>query len=324
MTSAVQDQDQHPGDAAAPAEAASDAAAAGIRLDLHPALAVLGFYDGVYVVVSDMPMGARLSAGRSNGNFTWSLLPAELEDLSLVLPDGRSEAVLTVSIVTPDPDGYEFASTAAQFNVLVAEGISTVPFSSLRRIEPQHYRQDWSCLVQRAVEAERLRLDRVRAPGGPPAADRPAALLAGHAVATASVAPLTAEQEAAVQARLLAAARIEWRAEEEARFQRARAQWQAEAEDTWVRRSAELAERHARELRDAETRWHAREQERFIVNEALWSARLAAQEIHWRSEESQRFAAAIVNWRMKVRTERWRRAACWFAFAVTIGSLMIA
>jgi hypothetical protein len=316
-------QDQHPGDAAAPAEPANDAPGQTIRLDLHPALAVLGYYDGVYVVVSDMPIGARLSAGRSNGDFTWSLLPAELEDLSLVLPSGRSEAFLTVSIVTPDPDGYEFASTAAQFNIIVGEGISTVPFSSLRRIEPDHRRQGWPGVVQRAVEAERSRLGRILGDDRQidsldrslPAMDARVATTAAHSAA---------EQEAMIQARLLAAARIEWRVDEELRFERARAQWQAEADEAWTRRAAELAERHARELRDAEARWHAREQERFIVNEALWSARLAAQEIGWRSEESQRFAAAIVNWRMKVRAERWRRAACWFAFCVTIGSLLLA
>src|SRR5262245_10318122 len=84
----------------------------GIRLDLHPALAVLGYYDGVYVVISDLPADARLSAGRSNTNGTWSLLPHELEDLSVILPQGgKSELFLTVSIATPDPDGYEFAST---------------------------------------------------------------------------------------------------------------------------------------------------------------------------------------------------------------------
>jgi hypothetical protein len=299
---------------------AADPAGQPIRLDLHPALAVLGYYDGVYVIISDMPVGARLSAGRSNGNFTWSLLPAELEDLSLTLPSERPDAVLTVSIVTPDPDGYEFASTSAQFNIIVADGISTIPFNSLRRIDP-HHQQDWPGVLQRAVDAKRAQFhpnpegDTRAAPAWPTLGIRE------REPVPAAPAQATIEQGAA---RLLAAARIEWRADEEARFARARAQWEAEAGDMRTRLADELVERHAQDLRDAEARWHVREQERLIVHEALWSARLAAQEIHWRSEESLRFAASIANWRMKVRAERWRRAACWFAFTITMGSLMLA
>jgi hypothetical protein len=321
MEAAVQD---HPApDETSRAEAAAELPGRPIRLDLHPALAVLGYYDGVYVVISDMPHGARLSAGRSNGNFTWSLLPAELEDLSLILPDERPDVVLTVSIITPDPDGYEFASTSAQFNIIVADGVSTIPFNSLRRIEP-HHQQDWPGLLQRAVDASRARFNSHAEDGHHAAPARLApAVREGEAAPTAA-APAAVEQDAAAEARLLAAARLEWRADEEARFARARARWEAEVGDARTRLVEELAERHAQDLRDAEARWHVREQERLIVHEALWSARLAAQEIHWRSEESLRFAASIASWRMKVRAERWRRAACWIAFSVTMGSLLLA
>ncbi|MGE0119209.1 MAG: hypothetical protein AB7S71_06690 [Dongiaceae bacterium] len=301
-------------------EVATDPAGQTVRLDLHPALAVLGYYDGVYVVISDVPVGARLSAGRSNGNFTWSLLPAELEDLSLTLPSERLDVVLTVSIVTPDPDGYEFASTSAQFNIIVADGISTIPFNSLRRIDP-HHQQDWPGVLQRAVEAKRAQFH-PNPEGGPEAPAWPAPTIREREAVPAAPAQATIERDAATQ--LLAAARIEWRADEEARFTRVRAHWEAEACNERTRIAEELAARHAQELRDAEARWHVREQERLIVHEALWSARLAAQEIHWRSEESLRFAASIANWRMKVRAERWRRAACWFAFTITMGSLLLA
>lgn len=299
-------------------DVAADGLGQPIPLDLHPALAVLGYYDGVYVVISDVPIGARLSAGRSNGNFTWSLLPAELENLSLVLPASRTEVMLTVSIITPDPDGYEFASTSAQFNILVADGVSTVPFSSLRRIELPH-RQDWSGQVQHAGKAKRSRLESIL--GDDVHADTN---IARQMAGSGATAPRPAEHDAATEARRLAAARIEWRADEAARMARARANWEAEAEDLWIRRAAELAERHARELREAEARWHARELERVVVTEAMWSARQAVQEVSWRSEESLRFAAALAHWQTKVRGERWRRAAAWFVFSLTIGSLMLA
>jgi hypothetical protein len=292
-----------------------------IRLDLHPALAVLGHYDGVYVVLSDLPIGTRLSAGRSNANLTWSLSPAELEELTLTLPDGRTEIVLTASVVTPDPDGYEFAYTSAQFNIVVADGRSTIPFNSLKRIEPHHH-QDWPGLVQRAADARRLQVDARLNDDRDAALRRPTGTNANSARAAEAYA--AAGHDAAAEARLLAAARAEWQADEEARLMRARAQWEIEAADTWARLSAEMAERHDREIKEAEARWHGREQERLTINDALWSARLAAQEIHWRSEETQRFAAAIGSWRTKLRSERWRRAACWLAFSVTTGALLLA
>lgn len=294
-----------------------------IRLDLHPALSVLGYYDGVYLVISDLPAGARLSAGRSNNNGTWSLLPDELENLTIVPPeDGKDEFLLTVSIATPDPDGYDFASMTAQFHVHVAGGTSTVPFNSLKRIEPQQpQQQEWPDLVQRAVQLSRTRLQTILGEGSSQSKEEPAPALP---VIDASAALPPDEDAAAWQARQLAAERAEWRAEEEARFARTREQWWADAEELWAARAAELADRHARDLREAEERWQAREQERGAVTEALWSARLAASEIQWRGEEAGRFAQAVANRNMKQRTERWRRAACWVAFAIAVGSMLVA
>jgi hypothetical protein len=293
-----------------------------IRLDLHPALAVLGYYDGVYVVISEMPAGTRLSAGRSNTNGTWSLLPDELENLTIMPPEGgKDEFLLTVSIATPDPDGYDFASMTAQFHVHVAGGTSTVPFNSLKRIEPQQQQQEWPDLVQRAVQLSRTRLQTILGDEASHRTSDPAPLLPAMDPSAA----LPPDEDAVVwQARQLAAERAEWRSEEEARFARTREQWWADAEELWTARAAELADRHARELREAEDRWQMREQERSAVTDALWSARLAASEVHWRSDESERFASAMTHRRAKLRTERWRRAACWVAVAVAIGSMLVA
>jgi hypothetical protein len=293
-----------------------------IRLDLHPALAVLGYYDGVYVVISEMPAGTRLSAGRSNTNGTWSLLPDELENLTILPPeDGKDEFLLTVSIATPDPDGYDFASMTAQFHVHVAGGTSTVPFNSLKRIERQQQQQEWPDLVQRAVQLSRTRLQTIL--GGETSHDKSEPAPALPVIDPSAALP--PDEDAMVwQARQLAAERAEWRAEEEARFARTREQWWADAEELWAARASELAERHARELMAAEDRWQAREQERAAVTDALWSARLAASEVQWRSEESERFAHAFANRNSKLRLERWKRAACWVALAVAIGSMLVA
>jgi hypothetical protein len=293
-----------------------------VPLDLHPALSVLGYYDGVYLVISEMPAGTRLSAGRSNTNGTWSLLPDELEGLTITPPeDGKDEFLLTVSIATPDPDGYDFASMTAQFHVHVAGGTSTVPFNSLKRIEAQPQTQEWPDLVQWAVQLSRTRLQTILGEDSSRPLSEPAP---AQPVIDASAA-LPPDEDAVVwQARQLAAERAEWRAEEEARFARTREQWWADAEELWAARAAELADRHGREMREAEDRWQVREQERAAVTDALWSARLAASEVHWRSQEAERFAAAMAHRRMNLRTERWRRAACWVAIAVAIGSMLVA
>src|SRR5499425_131507 len=201
-----------------PAEAGNQRQA--IRLDLHPPLAVLGYYDGVYVVIGDMPAGARLSAGRSNTNGTWSLLPDELENLTILPPeDGKDEFLLTVSIATPDPDGYDFASMTAQFHVHVAGGTSTVPFNSLKRIEPQQQQQEWPDMVQRAVQLSRTRLQTVLGdePSHEPAPAVPPI--------DASAALPPDEDAAAWQFCQHAAERAEWQADEEARFARTHEQW---------------------------------------------------------------------------------------------------
>lgn len=268
-----------------------------VELDLHPALSVLGFFDGVYIVVSELPMGARLSAGRCNGDFSWSLLPEELDGLRLTLSNPEfSECVLTVSVVTPDPLGYDFASTTAQFNVFVSAGTSTVPFNSLRRVESVQH-GDWTRKIQRAR--------------GSQAACNPA-----------TAQPATGDPSA--DDKRLADAQAEWRAEEEFRLGRTRARWEAEAEAKWVQWAAELARRHEQDLRDNETRWRGREGERVAVADANWSARLAANEIRWRAEEAERIGAAIAQLQERTRTERWRRVAGWLLFSVTIGSMVLA
>src|SRR5262249_26397017 len=120
--------------------------------ELHGAFSVVGGVDGIYIVVADMPLGVRLSAGRCNSDFTWSLAPDEIEDLSVIVPDSaEQEFTLTVRVVTPDPDGYDFASTTAQFNVVVGPGGSAVPFNSLKRIEPLEPR-DWPVIVRSAYD----------------------------------------------------------------------------------------------------------------------------------------------------------------------------
>jgi hypothetical protein len=91
-----------------------------VPLDLQSLFLQVGAVDGIYVVVEDVPAGIRLSAGRYNGNDTWSLAPGQLDGLQAILPPDRIEPfVLTVRILIPDPGGYDYASTAARCELIV-------------------------------------------------------------------------------------------------------------------------------------------------------------------------------------------------------------
>ena len=91
-----------------------------VPLELQDLLLQVGSVDGIYVVVEGVPAGARLSAGRFNGDDTWSLAPGELDGLMVILPITRTEPFpLSVRILTPDPGGYDYASTTARFEIVI-------------------------------------------------------------------------------------------------------------------------------------------------------------------------------------------------------------
>ena len=91
-----------------------------VAIDLYDPLLRLGAIDGVYIVVEDIPPGVRFSAGRFNGDDTWSLGPGEIDGLRTILPSHLDAPfTLTVRVLTPDPCGYDYASTTAKFDVVV-------------------------------------------------------------------------------------------------------------------------------------------------------------------------------------------------------------
>ena len=281
---------------------ASGEAGRAIGHELHAALSVLGVVDGIYIVVADMPLGARLTAGRCNSDFTWSLTPEEIEDLRVVVGDiGAPEFTLTVRVVTPDPDGYDFASTTAQFNIVVGPTGSVVPFNSLKRIEPLEPR-DWSAVVQSAY-------------------DRHLSQLVGTAVderelqparrRTAAPADVRCDQDAPdlhtilPETRQLAAARHEWEAEEAIRLARSHTRWEVEAEEIWRLRANDLARYYEERLAESEARWRLREAERIAAIDASWATRLVAAEARWRAEQPQQAGTSSAT--RQPRLSRYRR-----------------
>src|SRR5262249_38214092 len=95
-----------------------------VAIDLQSALIRLGAIDGIYVVLEGIPSGVRFSAGRYNGDDTWSLAPGEFEGLHAYVPDARrGPFALRVRVLTPDPCGYEYALTSGTFDIVVTPGI---------------------------------------------------------------------------------------------------------------------------------------------------------------------------------------------------------
>ena len=218
-----------------------------VALDLHHPLLQVGATDGVCVVVEDVPARIRLSAGRCNGNDTWSLAPGELDGLHAILPPDLIEPfLLSVRILTPDACGYDYASTTAKFEIIVLP--------------------DRESAV--AVAARSL----TRAPAWPRSRPAQPALQSDS---------ITADDPR------LAAARAEWQVEEEIRFGRARRYWESTEEERWLARESELRAQLATELAEVETRWARRESNRVAAVEAHWGARLAASQARWRAHEEQ-------------------------------------
>jgi hypothetical protein len=212
-----------------------------VAVDLQSPLMQLGAIDGIYVVVEGIPPGVRFSAGRYNGDDTWSLAPGELEELHAFLQGERTDPfALTVRVLTPDPCGYDYASTTATLDVVVTPG--AIP-SAITAIPRQLQVRPLGFLVAppddpRAAEDRRLAAARAEWQAEEaPRLERARAQWEAAARAQWSV------EEAALKARHaadLAAAESRWRHREAARIAAAEALWN-------VRAAATAATQHAME-----------------------------------------------------------------------------
>jgi hypothetical protein len=112
MMAAIEALNGEAGDARTAAAAGGRGHRRFILLDLRAASpSRLGGPDGIHIVVKKMPTGARLSAGRRNGNLSWSLSSDELDGLQLILP---AQAVCAAHAHPgARSGGYDFASTGA-------------------------------------------------------------------------------------------------------------------------------------------------------------------------------------------------------------------
>jgi hypothetical protein len=219
-----------PWDPVADADSTADPGAGARRavaIDLQDALLRLGAVDGIYIVVGEIPAGVRLSAGRFNGDDTFSLGPGDVDGLQAVLPPGLTRPfTLRVRILTPDPCGYEYASTSAEFTVSVdpETAVAVVPAASDVDVAPP--RADVAQDDARAAAERRL---------------------------AAARAEWQAEEE-----HRFARCRARWEADEEERWRARQAALQAECAAALAAAEAEWRRREAAHLAAVEAQWSAR------------------------------------------------------------------
>src|SRR5215475_2294716 len=213
-----------------------------IAIDLETAVSKLDLPDSVIVRVEDMPAGARLSAGsgssaqltadndRDPGN-VWSLRLSELRDLHLLTaPSEQTSYPLTIRILLPDPDGYDYATTVAKFDMLVTDTETVSAFDHLQTDE--RGASDPSLVHLRNIIGK----SRAKTDGKPakralnlidPSASRPP----DEQRSTAALQSLLDEEDRReAERQRLADAEAEWKALEERRLAAAREEWEKEAQ----------------------------------------------------------------------------------------------
>jgi hypothetical protein len=209
-----------------------------VAIDLYDPLLRLGAIDGVYIVVEDIPPGVRFSAGRFNGDDTWSLGPGEIDGLRTILPSHRDAPfTLTVRVLTPDPCGYDYASTTAKFDVVVTPDSGSSAVAGVT--------------------------DPMEPPAGPSLPEADDAKATEQRRLAAARAEWAAEEEFR-----LARSRAQWEATEQER-------WLVRETDLGAQHAAALADAEARwkqretnRIAAVEAQWSAR----LVASEARWRA----------------------------------------------------
>jgi hypothetical protein len=233
------------------------AAARRIRLELLPSLKSLGVSDDAYVVIGNVPAGAHLSAGYGNADRSWLVPATEFNQVDIVAPDdGTQTLVLTVRVVSLDPDRDSFASTIARFDIHIAPD-GEVSTSTPRRpvAEANQPRTTFPAIPGRPVVVNRSRADRYL-PLVDSEAELPQDVLeASHALNHATV---TGRDEG-----------------EAARFARAMARWQAQELQRWAYREAQMIRRQQQEMAGMAARLRVVDGGRDVGLDERWSSKFA-------------------------------------------------
>lgn len=239
----------------------------GVPLEILPLLAPFKKRGQLTVRVEKLPIQARLSAGRNNGDRSYSLMMHELEDLEYLAPEGTDpRPVLSVRIITLD-DGD--ASTIAVRELPVEFGGEELGEIDLANISNEELKRliEELTRVKSTLSIREAELNEVRAKGAAPGKLPPGAIDAE-----------------------LVDARAAWKAEMEEKVAKVKAEAAANLERSWTAWQAEQKQKSKAEsgvdIDKERARW---QQESATV--------LAEARREWKAEEERRLAAAETKWR---------------------------
>lgn len=242
--------------------------------------------DNCFIAFDNLPFGVRLTSGVTNDDATWLLTPRQLEEVALVVPSAEMEDFdVSVRIVMLDPDGYDFATTIARMDVLAR--VEPGPRGVAPPVELDFRRfcggaTGWfQARFGTTEEVPTLRL-----------VDSEEELLPGGQAASGGADG--AEPRLGVIEQMMMAARVEWEAEENARFSRAQEQWRELEDQRRAIQNIEAEDRLNRLLEEAAEQWEVHESERLFTAERAWQAaeneRLAAHDARWQAKMAQVFS----------------------------------
>lgn len=265
----------------------------GIPLDLVPLVSPYKGKGRLTLRIERMPRAARLSAGRNNGDNSWSLTLDELEGLEYLLPEGSHPAhTLALRVISRDDVG---ASTLVVFDLPISPNtVGSQPAAAQRAVP---------AVVASVGDKMQLRDELAKAV---------AALAARESeLSEARRRSERAEAEIALKAGALAEARATWKADTDARIaaiaakavsdlEHGRNAWQAEENA----RIDELEARAQTRMAQARESWRREMQDALSQAESLWQRgeadRLAALEKQWQAQANK----AIAEARAEMDTQR--------------------
>jgi len=239
----------------------------GVPLDLLPLLQPFKKRGRLSVRVEKLPIQARLSAGRNNGDRSYSLMMDELDDLEYLAPEGTDpRPVLSVRIISLD-DGD--ASTMALREVTVEfggeEDFGEIDLANISNDELRNLIEELT-RVKSTLSLREAELNEVRS----------------KPIANGKLPPGTIEAE-------LAEARAAWKVEADEKIARVKAEAAANLERSWSAWQTEQEKKagpnSSANIEKERVRWQ---------QESM--AAIAKAERDWKAAEERRFAAAEAKW----------------------------
>src|SRR5262245_2021290 len=266
------------GDAVAAADPSSLRNRRCIPVDLAASLTNLNLDPKVIIRVEDLPPGSLLSCGQGNSNNSWSLTLEDTNDVVFIAPqDDTSDSYpLSIRILMPDPDGFDYASTIHKFDILLSDTGSQSAFTAIQPEDGKAEPAQLGALKDALAKARGLGDIKLNKKNALNFDEESAKAFEGQRSSASLQALFSAEQKEEDERRRVKDAEEEWRAHEERRLAEARADWMIETEAKVVQAVAETRMQEEQKLLAAEARFREQLTEKLEDAKARWKAKSAS------------------------------------------------